>query len=549
MESRIRSIQERPEARGSDLVSSQRQRIGGGRAFDKYHLILELGQGGMSRVHVAVVRGPGGFNKLQAIKRLLPTLSEDREFREMFMEEARLSAKLNHSNIVQINEVGFDGTHPFMAMEYLEGQSLDAIARRARVTNDPEFTIAMHLRIIADACAGLHYAHELTGIDGKPLGIVHRDVSPHNVFVTCAGQVKVLDFGIAKAADTSVHTRTGVLKGKCSYMSPEQFGAKHVDRRADVFSLGVMVWQAITRKRLWKGLSEAEIFQRMALRRIPSPLAVDPDLPPALVAICDRALAFYPAERYRTAAELADAIDAYLSGLPHVESARDIGKYVSSVFGESLAKIKADIETELRKLESVKMAEVPAGLDPDEPSPADPMAPPLPEEPDAPVAPAASAARKGRVRAAAVLALAGIGAAGYPLWRELHQVAPPPVAIHDSTADTVTVPTTKREEPRTFRDETPAPPEEARPSVRPSAQPPALSADARANDAKANPAKTARPARNVPARAAPAAPVLPSSPSSPPASSAAPAPAIVPPAPAPAPAGGKPPLDRNPWSD
>jgi len=154
----------------------------------KYRPILEIGQGGMSRVFLAVVRGPGDFNKLHVIKRLLPTLAADPEFLEMFLEEARLSARLNHTNIVQINEVGYDGAHHFMAMEYLEGQPLEAVVRRAAANLDERFSVSMHLRIISDACSGLHHAHELVDIDGRPLNIVHRDVSPHNVFVTYSGR-------------------------------------------------------------------------------------------------------------------------------------------------------------------------------------------------------------------------------------------------------------------------------------------------------------------------------------------------------------------------
>jgi TonB family protein len=331
---------------------------------DKYRPILEIGQGGMSRVYLALFRGPGDFNKLRVVKRLLPTLAADPEFLEMFLEEARLSARLNHANIVQINEVGFDGTHHYMAMEYLEGQSLDSVVRVSAKRGD--FPIESHLRIIADACAGLHHAHELADIDGKPLNIVHRDVSPHNVFVTYAGQVKVLDFGIAKAADSSHHTRTGVLKGKCAYMAPEQFRNEAIDRRADIFALGIMTWQAVTRTRMWRGLSDIEIFHRLATGEIPSVQSVAPDTPPALIAICERALAPKLEHRYGTAAELGEAIEGYLASLPNVPAPREIGRSVAELFAEGRAKVKAAIEAEVKRADNMPLnsAEIPIFVDP-----------------------------------------------------------------------------------------------------------------------------------------------------------------------------------------
>ncbi len=400
----------------------------------------------MSRVFLAVVRGPGDFNKLQVIKRLLPTLAADPEFLQMFLEEARLSARLNHANIVQINEVGFDGAHHFMAMEYLEGQPLESIVRRATNNDDGRFTTAMHLRIISDACIGLHYAHELADIDGKPLNIVHRDVSPHNVFVTYAGQVKVLDFGIAKAADSSHHTRTGVLKGKCSYMAPEQFRAEGVDRRADIFALGVMVWQAITRRRLWKGLSDVEIFHRLAHGEIPSPLSVDPYLPSPLVHICERALAPNPLNRYGSAAELGEALDNYLSTLPDAADTRHIGRNVSELFADSRAKVKAAIEAELQKSQTISQntADIPIFVDPNVPSSAENSGENHASSKDLDVShtetpPFAKKRGSSGIKVAAVLGVAAVVGAAAVAWRGMpaRNVAsntPPATALHSEQA-------------------------------------------------------------------------------------------------------------------
>src|SRR5262249_1019787 len=163
-----------------------------------------------------------------------------------------------------------DGQYYYIAMEYLDGQPLEAILRRARdKTETKTIPIELHLKIIADALAGLHFAHELTDFDGTPLNVVHRDMSPHNVMVTYEGWIKVLEFGIAKAADSSSDTHTGIMKGKCGYMAAEQFGGKQVDRRADVFAVGVMLWQAATGQRLWKNLSDAEIFAKLAKNEVP----------------------------------------------------------------------------------------------------------------------------------------------------------------------------------------------------------------------------------------------------------------------------------------
>jgi serine/threonine-protein kinase len=322
----------------------------------QHELILQVGQGGMSRVFLASTRGPGGFKKLVVIKQLLPELAEDPEFLTMFLEEARLSARLHHRNVVQINEVGFDGTHHYMAMEYLEGQSLETISRRATRTGEP-VPQNLHLRMISEACNGLHYAHELTDLDGKLVNLVHRDVSPHNVFVTYNGEVKLLDFGIAKAADSSQQTRTGVLKGKCSYMAPEQFGGRAVDRRADIFAVGVMLWQVVTGQKLWKGLTDIEIFQHLATGDIPSPLTVKPDAPPELVEICMRALAMDPDARFPTAAALQDAIEAYLAKHRPSVNQRQIGQYVAERFEADRAKVKAAIDGELDKSSGPSSAE------------------------------------------------------------------------------------------------------------------------------------------------------------------------------------------------
>jgi serine/threonine-protein kinase len=209
----------------------------------KYRPIATLGQGGMARVLLTVAQSGPGVHKLLVVKELKPDLVKDAEFVTMFVDEARLAARLNHPNVLTTYEIGESGGAPFLVMEYLEGQPLHAVLPRVGRTAMP---LTAHLAILQKALAGLHYAHELRDFDGSPMNVVHRDVSPQNVFVCYDGQVKLLDFGIAKASGSVARTETGVFKGKLGYIAPEQITSPTVDRRADVFSVGVMLWEALT---------------------------------------------------------------------------------------------------------------------------------------------------------------------------------------------------------------------------------------------------------------------------------------------------------------
>ena len=302
----------------------------------------------MATAYLASVQGPGGFNKLVVLKKLRSSLAAEPEFLKMFLEEARLAARIEHPNVVHTTEVGFDGKNHYIAMEYLDGQSFENISRRllkkekangnttmaGDIGGEAFLPLKYHLHIVSQALSGLDAAHELRDFDGTPLNVVHRDVSPHNIVVTYDGHVKLLDFGIAKAADSSGDTRTGVMKGKCSYMPAEQFGGSQVDRRADVFAVGVILWQAITGRRLWRGMSDAEIFQKVASGDIRRPREVNPEIVPELEAICMKALAHRPDDRYATAAEFQVALDDHIAGRPELRTtARELGKFISDIFG------------------------------------------------------------------------------------------------------------------------------------------------------------------------------------------------------------------------
>lgn len=311
-------------------------------ALGKYKLIAELGHGGMAQVFLALARGPAGFNKLAVIKQIREQLADDPEFLTMFLDEARLAARLNHPNVVQTNEVGEDGKRYFICMEYLEGQPLNRVIQRLGRENG--LSLGVTLRILVEALAGLHHAHELTDYDGTPLQIVHRDVTPHNIFITYAGQAKIVDFGIAKALSQSAETKAGVLKGKVAYMAPEQARGDKVDCRADVFSVGVIMWEALVGRRMFKGLTDVVIIQKIVNGQLQSPRSANPDVDEKLDAVCMKALAHNKEDRYESAAEFAAAIESALDAMGDRSSLRDAGKVIQQSFEPERARIKALVE-------------------------------------------------------------------------------------------------------------------------------------------------------------------------------------------------------------
>jgi eukaryotic-like serine/threonine-protein kinase len=233
-----------------------------------------------------------------------------------------------------------------IVMEYLDGQSLSSISKQTELAGRT-LTIGMHLRIIINALEGLHYAHDLCDYDGTSLGFVHRDVSPQNIFVTYDGQVKVLDFGIAKAATSSTQTVTGVVKGKIAYMAPEQMIGDAIDRRADIYSVGCMLWTVATGKKLWKDTPDVHIMRRVINAEIPTPQSFNPSCDNELNRIVMKALASDLNERYGTALELQADLEAYCESFGAPIKQRDIGRYLSSVFADTRAELKSLVDRQL----------------------------------------------------------------------------------------------------------------------------------------------------------------------------------------------------------
>jgi serine/threonine-protein kinase len=314
------------------------------RPYGQYVLVRKLAEGGMAEIFLAKRLGADGFERNVVIKRMLSHLSGMREFKEMFRDEAWLAAKLRHPNVVQIDELGFvDGCY-FICMEYLAGEDFSTTVRTASFRGE-YVPVSFVLRILADAARGLHYAHELTDESGQPLNIVHRDISPSNLYVTYDGQVKVLDFGIAKAESRLAHTRTGVVKGKYIYMAPEQAQGHEVDRRADIFSLGVSLYEALTHVRPFARDNDLAVLKALLNREFEPPRALRPELSPELEAVVLKAMAYEPAHRYATAMEFADDLERILAEEPMAPTGATIGAYLRGSFGEERYAEKTRVPT------------------------------------------------------------------------------------------------------------------------------------------------------------------------------------------------------------
>jgi eukaryotic-like serine/threonine-protein kinase len=309
--------------------------------FGKYTLLRRLATGGMAELFLALQKSVAGFEKIIVIKRILPSMNTDQAFIDMLLHEARIAATLSHPNIVQIYDVGFAEGAYYIAMEHIHGEDLRSIVRQMKKLRLSEFPLEHALAIVNGICAGLAYAHEKRGLDGEPLRIVHRDISPQNVVATYGGDIKVVDFGIAKSGDRiGEDTKSGRLKGKVPYMSPEQARGEEIDWRSDIFAVGIILFELTTGKRLFKGRNELETLRLICDRTYPTPGSVRAGYPPRLERIVMKALAKDREQRYQTAREMQSDLESYIRDERVAVSTIQLRGWMQTLYVDKLAQQK-----------------------------------------------------------------------------------------------------------------------------------------------------------------------------------------------------------------
>lgn len=346
----------------------------------RYDLLVELGRGGMASVSLARSIGSGGFERLVAVKLLHSALCADPEFVEMFLDEARLAARLHHPNTAAIIDLGAEGAQLYMAMDYVEGDTLYVVQCGASARRQP-LPLGVALRIVLDVLAGLDAAHELRSADGAPLGLIHRDVTPQNVLVGVDGVARLVDFGIARAACRTAVTSVGVLKGRLAFMAPEQLRGQLIDRRADIFSLGVTLWETLTLRRCLPN-REGALKSRFAEEVYHSLRDFVPHLPVALDELCRRALAPDPADRIPTAAAFAEALEAEFRA--DLATQRELGQFMAVVTADKLRIEREAVRVTSQPLPERAMARAPAAVTFRPPGRGLDLRPPRASEPHAP---------------------------------------------------------------------------------------------------------------------------------------------------------------------
>lgn len=332
-----------PEISIGTLIQAHSEDLTGniiGERFGKYLLVGEIAVGGMAEVFLAVHKGIESYIKVVVIKRVLPHLSNNPEFVRMFVDEARLVARIEHPNIVRTYEFGEVNGQYFTAMEYLPGEDLFKALNNLSMSRQ---LMPLHIAtgIGVQVCNGLHFAHQFTDTAGKPLNLVHRDINPANIIITYGGEVKIIDFGVAKT-NANVQTINGVIKGKVAYMPPEQVLGREVDQRADIFSAGVVLWEILTGRPLFLRSNEAATLYAIMNAPISPPSKLRADVPPELDRIVLRALARSPGDRYASAEDMAGALDDVLTRMPRFD-ARVVAGKLEELFGSTRAEAKRSI--------------------------------------------------------------------------------------------------------------------------------------------------------------------------------------------------------------
>lgn len=305
--------------------------------FGDYFLLEKLNTGGMAEVYKAKTFGVEGFERIVAVKKILPSISEDKEFISMFIDEAKITAQLTHANIAQVYELGNINDDYYIALEYVAGHDLRVIFDRCVRTNQ-KLDIGCVCYIMSEICKGLDYAHNKKDANGEPMNIIHRDISPQNILISYEGDCKLIDFGIAKAANKSSATQVGILKGKFSYMSPEQVSGKtNIDRRSDIFAMGIVLFEMLTLKRLFLGASDFETLEKIRKVEVSPPTLFNSDIPEELEDIVMKALEKDAAQRYQTASELQEALQRFMFKQNIYYTAKDLSEFMSSMFSQEIA--------------------------------------------------------------------------------------------------------------------------------------------------------------------------------------------------------------------
>jgi len=332
--------------------------------FGKYQLLDKIAVGGMAELFRAKLTGAQGFEKLIAIKKILPNLSREENLVTAFIDEAKLAALLHHENIIQIYDFGSMDDQYFIAMEYLFGKDLRTITRTAR-KKDVALGIENIVYIVSRICAGLDYSHHLKDLQGKPLNIIHRDINPQNILVTYEGQVKIIDFGIAKAANHNTQTRENLIKGKLAYMSPEQANGMQIDHRSDIFSTGIILYELLADRRMFTG-ETMHVLSLVRDAQYDPPEEVIPDLPSKLKEILCRCLAKDPNERYQTAGEMQADIEEFMFELSMRPNARSFAGYIKDLFEEEYAEEELALWTKSQVYEAGDLSPVEPSVQPEE---------------------------------------------------------------------------------------------------------------------------------------------------------------------------------------
>lgn len=338
--------------------------------FGRYLLVEKIAAGGMAQLYRAKILGVQGFEKLIAIKMILPHLVDEKDLISSFIDEAKLAALLSHQNIVQIYDFGPMENSFFIAMEYLCGKDLRAVFEKGRREKLP-LSLEYALHITSRICAGLDYAHNLKDFHGKPLNLIHRDISPQNIFITYEGEIKIVDFGIAKAASQSTVTQYGMIKGKVAYMSPEQASGRTIDHRSDIFSTGILLYEMITGRRMFTG-DTLQILAKVREGEFEAPEAIAPALPSKLYKILHLALAKEPADRYQSCNQMLADLEECIFALGLHPRAGGLAHYMKMLFKDEIATecqvveeaVSAGAEKEMVPEKGKEVAEASLGQEP-----------------------------------------------------------------------------------------------------------------------------------------------------------------------------------------